>query len=183
MSININDFINLYKSKEADKELEDLVEQHIVCDYVPYEQKADVAKAIVDTCFWRNVKDASGEEHKELYIDSVSKYMLTCMAIVDLYTDIIRQKGDGKMLEDFNMLNKYGVIDSIVRCIDERELNEFNMIVQMTCDDTIANEYENHAFISKQVNRFGELIRATLLPIVSQLDTDKIEELIKQYQR
>ena len=181
MAINLSSFMATYKHKKTDEEREAFVKEHIVREYVPYEQKADVAKAIVDVCFWRTYKDSSGVERKELYVDSISKYMLICMAIVDLYTDITRQKVEGKMLEDFNTLNKYNVIDLIISLINERELKEFNMVVQMTCDDLMTNEYENHAFIAKQVDRFGELVGAILSPVISQLDMGKIEGLIKEF--
>lgn len=171
-----------YKSKKSDEEKEKFVKQHINNVYVPYEHKANVAKAITDSCFWKKHTNSDGTIVTEMEIDSIAKHMLTCMAIVDLYTDIERQKSDGKMLEDFNTLNGSGVLDYIIQNIEERELKEFNMILQMTCDDIITNEYENHAFVRKQVDRFGELIGTILAPVISQLDTEKIESLISGLQ-
>lgn len=180
--MKLSAFMTAYKFRKTAEEKEKIVIEHIKNEYVLYEKKADIAKAIVDNCYWRMAKDLDGTEHKELHIDSVAKYMLTCMAIVDLYTDIERQKGDGKMLEDFNILNGSGVLDYIINNINERELKEFNMVLEMTCEDVMTNEYENHAFITKQVYRFGNLISTALSPVLAQIDLDKINNMIKNYE-
>lgn len=169
-----------FNIKKTEEEKLQMVREHILDQYVPFEKKADIAKAIVDNSYWRNEK-IDGEKRKVLHIDSVANYMLKCMAIVDLYTDIERQKGDGKMLEDFNTLNGSGVLDFIIQSISQRELKEFNMILQMTQDDVIANEFENHAFISQQVERFGKLVGTALSPVISQLDIGQIEKVIDQF--
>ena len=178
--MKITAFMTAYKFRKSEEEKENMVREHIKNEYVPYEKKADVAKAITDTCYWKTVKDDDGNEHRELYVDSVAKYMLTCMAVLDLYTDIERQKGDGKMLSDFNTLNEAGIFDTILQNVNQRELREFNMVLQETCNDVLTNEYENHAYISKQVNRFGKLIGEILSPIISQLDLNQINDIVQR---
>ena len=69
----------------------------------------------------------------------------------------------------------------IIQSINPRELKEFNMVLQMTQDDVIANEFENHAFISQQVERFGQLIGTALSPVIEQLDFEQIEKVIDQF--
>lgn len=180
MSINIREFMSLYKIKKGEEEKEKFVKEHITTEYVPYEKKADYAKAVADASYWINEKMPDGSIDKVLHIDSVAKYMLSCMGIVKLFTDIRTQIGDGKMLEDFNELNKYGILDYIIQNVNQKELKEFNMILQMTCDDVIANEYENHAYFTKQIYRFGNLIGTALAPVIDNVDADRIEEFIKK---
>lgn len=180
MGIKLTAFMTAYKFKKNDEEKLNMVKEHIKNEYVPYEKKADIAKAIADASYWRKVKDSSGNEYSELHINSVARYMLTCISMFDLYTDIERSKSKGNMLDDFNLLNENGIFDILVQNLDERELKEFNMILDMICDDVIANEYENHAYITKQVNRFGKLVGDIISPILSQLDLSRVEELIKQ---
>lgn len=170
-----------YKIKKTDDEKLQMVQEHIINQYVPFEKKADIAKAIVNSSYWREEEDGNGGKRKVLHIDSVANYMLKCMAIIDLYTDIERQKGDGKMLDDFNILNSSGILDMLIQNINQRELKEFNMVLQMTQDDVIANEFENHAFISQQIERFGKLIGTALSPVISQLDIGQIEKVIDQF--
>ena len=179
--MKITAFMTAFKFRKTEEEKEKMVDEHIKNEYVPYEKKADVAKAIVDSCFWQKETGDDGVERKTLHVDSVAKHMLSCMSIIDLYTDIERQKSGGKMLEDFNLLNSSGVLDMVIRKIDQREFKEFNMILQMTIDDLMTNEYENHAYITKQVDRFGALISTALSPIISEIDFDKIENLIAKF--
>ena len=181
MSIKLSAFLTAYKFRKSDDEKEEIIKKHILNEYVPFEKKADVAKAIVETSYHQKIKDKYGNERTVLHVDSVGKFMLTCMAMLDLFTDIERSKGDGKMLEEFNALNSLGIFDMIINNLDQRELKEFNMVLQLTSDDFMTNEYENHAFITEQVERFGELIGATLSPVLAQLDTDKIEEIIDKF--
>ena len=180
MSIKLSFFMTKYKMKKTDEERLQFVKEYIKNEYVPFETKADVAKAIVDTSYWRTEK-IDGNKRKVLHVDSVANYMLKCMALVDLYTNIERQKNEGKMLEDFNTLNGSGILDMIIQSINPRELKEFNMVLQMTQDDVIANEFENHAFISQQIERFGQLIGTALSPVIAQLDFEQIEKVIDQF--
>lgn len=173
--MKINVFITLYKTKkDDDKEL--FIKEHIKDIYVPLEEKADYARAIVNSCYW--VEDGNGE--RRISIDSVAKYMCSCMAIVKLYTNIECQTGDGKMLEDFNTLNGLGILDLIIQNVNQRELKEFNMVIEMTCNDFISNEYENHAYFSKQINRFGNLIGTALAPVIANIDSEKIEDMMNK---
>lgn len=175
MAISITEFMNTYKLKKTDDEKIKFVKKHIKNEYVPYEKKADLANSIVNLSYW--VDD--GDCGKILHVDSIVKYMLTCICIIDLYTDIERQKKEDTMLEDFNILNGSGVLDIVINNVDSRELKEFNMVLQMTCDDVMTNEYENHAYITKQVDRFSKLIGAAIAPVLSNLDIDKIKEIIE----
>lgn len=170
MSIKFDAFMTVYKHKKNDDDKLNFVKEHIKNEYIPYERKADVARSIANQCY----KDSDGNFH----VDSIAKYMLTCMAMFELYTDIERSKVKGSMLDDFNLLNEYGILDSILSNVNPKELKEFNMVVQLTCDDMMANEFDAHAFFSKQVGRFGDLIGSVLEPIVSKMDMDKIEDVV-----
>lgn len=181
MSKNISAFLAEYKTKKTDEDKINYVKSHVIDEYIPYEKKVDFASAIVQSSYYEDEEpDTDDNSHKVFHVDSVAKYMLTCMALVDLFTDIERQRGDGNILNDFNALNKARIFDLIIQCIDPQELKEFRMILQMECDDLIANEYENHAFISKQVERFGSLIGTIIQPLLSQLDTNKLEEIMSK---
>lgn len=180
MSIKLNAFITMYKIRKTDEEKLEFIKEHVKSDYIPFEKKADVAKAIVQVSYYVNEKDINDNDVKKFYVDSVAKYMLTCMSIIDLYTDIERNKKEGKILEDFNVLNEYGIFDVLIQNIQPRELKEFNMIIQMTVDDLLTNEYEAHSFIRNQVERFGSLIGASIKPFIDQFDENTIKDLLSQ---
>lgn len=171
--MKLQNFMNVYKMKKTNEERIDEIKKHIIDNYVPYEAKADIAKAIIDASYY---KIENGK--KILFINSVAKYMLSCMAVFDLYTDFERQKRDGKIVEDFNIINGSGILDIILKLVNERELKEFRMIIDMVADDAISNEYENHAFIKNQMERFSELLGGILLPVLKDIDVNKIKEVI-----
>ena len=172
--MNINTFLELYKKGQ------EYIEDHINNNYIPYETKADVAKAIIDSCCWTIEKLPDGTEIKRFHVDSVGKYMLSCISLIDLYTDLERDKEEGKMLEDFNNLNGYGIFDSLVSELNKNEIKEYNMVIQMTYEDAITNYYEPHAFISSQMERFGTLISTVLVPMLENIDIDKVSEVISE---
>ena len=174
-------FMTAYKFKKTDEDKDAMVREHVKHEYMPIEKKVAAAQRILDSSYRKKVKDPDGTEREVLFIDSVGEYMLTCITMIDLYTDIERSKGDGKVLEEFNTMNAAGIIDRVIAAMDQRELKEFNMILKMTRDDLMANEYENHAFVREQVERFGTLIGTAFAPVLAQLDTDKIEEIIDKF--
>lgn len=178
MAIKLQSFMTSYKFKKTEEGKKEFLLKYIKNEYVPYEKKADYAKAIVQASYYQDEKTPDGKTHRVFHVDSVAKYMLTCMTIVKLFTTIECSSNEGKMLEEFNMLNQSGIIDLIIQNISQHELKEFNMILQMTCDDTITNEYEPHAYIKNQVERFGQLIGTTLLPVIKQLDIEQIQEIV-----
>lgn len=180
MGIKLTAFMTAYKFKKTPEEKKEFVASHIKHEYIPFEMKADTAKAIVDVCYYRNVTDADGNVRKEFHVDSIAKYMLYNISLIDLFTDIERQKNDGKILEDFNTLNRSGVLDYIINSIDNREIKEFRMILEAACNDIMVNEYEPHAYIRSQFERFGELIGNTLSPVLKEIDMNKIKEVISQ---
>jgi len=179
MSKKINAFLAEYKTRKTVEDKEECVKKYMKNEYVPYDKKADVANAIADASYHQTELDKDGNERRVFHANSIARYMLTCMAIVDLYTDIDRPKIDGNMLDDFNALNSNGALNFIIKNIEPSELKEFKMVVQMACDDLLANEYESHAFISKQVNRFGELVGTIIEPLLQQVDMEKVEQMIK----
>lgn len=172
-------FMTVYKSKRNIDEKAALLREHITDEYVPYERKLEAAQRIVNSCYYKK-EDINGIERRVLHVDSVAKYMLTCMTLIELFTDIERSKVKDKMLDDFNMLNSSNFFDLLVKNIDQRELKEFNMVLQLVCDDVMTNEYENHAFISNQIERFGKLINVALAPVLERLDFGAIQDILKE---
>ena len=113
-----------------------------------------------------------------MHINSVVKYMLTNLAYLAMYTDL---KLSDNSLVDFDSLNEVGFFEKIQAYISQKELAEFAYIIDLASNDAIANEYEPHAFIRNQAERFGSLIGATLLPFLEALDLGQIENVVKEY--
>ena len=173
--MKIIDFIKEYdEAKEAGFK-DEIIRKHINNEYVLFENKVDAAKTIVDTCYWETEEDDFGNSRSVLNINSILKYYLTYMVILELFTDLERSPDGKQMLDDFNQLNRRGIFEEIKQNINQNELSEFNTILKMVSDDVIANEYENHAFLTKQMERLKNLCVYVFGPILKDLDLEKIK--------
>jgi len=181
--MTISEFMAIFNEKATNDEKEAFVQEHIIDKYIPYETKADAALAIINTSYFTKVKNSDNTETREFNINSVSKYMLTCLSYLQLYTDIERGKDGTTVLQDFNTLNEAGIFDMIARNMNQRELEEYNRVIKMVSDDTIANEYDIHGFVKKQVERFGKLVGSTLAPIIENIDMDMLQEIVNKLEK
>lgn len=187
MSTNKNMTVKEFVEKYNNLTTEDLKIQFlksIIKDtYLAFENKVSICEMVVEASYYIKTKDKNGMETKKLHINSPAKYMLYRMNIINNYTMIDVDFKNG--LEEFNLLNKNGLIENIFGLIPQKESEEFAAIFDMVASDVLQNEYETHAFIRGQVERFGELTVATLSPLfktlfddLESLDENKINHLI-----
>lgn len=163
----VEEFCKKYNETNIDQVKEGLVNKVMNPHYVSYEMKITICEMILENSYYKKT-EVNGVEVKKLHINSPAQYMLYCLNLVRYYTNIIVDFS--KALEEFNMLNECGLLDVIISHIPERELKEFRMILDMVEKDTIQNEYETHAFISNQVERFVELFGRIAKPAFDRLN-------------
>lgn len=175
--MKIKEFVDIYNAKKLDQDKETFIKSHIVTNRVSYADKVDRAGMVARHTYYQKQTDMDGTEREVFHQNSAASYMLFHLTIVDLYTDIeIDYK---ESLEQFEMLDGE-ILDMIIAAIDERELQEFRMLLEFANDDIMVNEYEPHAFIRGQVERFSTLLGSLLAPAISQLDENKIEEVLNR---
>ena len=149
---------------------------HIASDrYIPLEQKQAVAQSIVRSVYGGSADDNAAAFRR----NSVARYMLERLVMLNLYTDI--DSGATDSLEVFNKLNAVRFFDAIEECVDAREIAELRRIIDMECADAEFNEAEPAAFVRREVERFGALIGAALGPMMERIDTERIEAVIREY--
>lgn len=178
--MKVDTFLKLYNTKRTDEEKVEVIKQIMKNNKVSYSDKVDRAGIIAQNSYHVKQKDLDGNEREVFQQNSAAKYMLYYLTLVDLYTNLeIDYK---QSLETFEMLNG-DIIDIVVGLIDDREKKEFQMLLDFACDDLLVNEYEPHAFIRSQVDRFGYLIGTILAPVLENMDLDKMQGLIAKYAR
>ena len=175
----VKDFCKKYNETNLEQIKESLIKKVMSPNYVPYETKIAICEKIIETSYY--LKDVNG--NKKLHINSPFQYMGYCLWMVKQYTNI--EIDFNNSLEEFNLLNESELLDIIYSNIPEKELKEFRMILDMVGNDIMQNEYETHAFISNQVNRFGELFGFIVKPAIEQLiktienmDEKNIEKMV-----
>ena len=160
----VKEFCEKYNGTNVDQTRIAFIEKAMNTHYIPYEKKIAICEKIIENSYYKKSDD---EEAKKLHINSPAQYMFYCLNLVRHYTNI---KIDfGNSLEEFNMLNENGLIDFIIASIPEKEYKEFRMILDMVEKDVFQNEYETHAFIANQVERFGELFGHVAKPALDRL--------------
>ena len=178
--MNIETFVMLYKSKKNDDDKVDAIKKIVKDKHVSYADKVDRAGIIARNSYYTKREDVDGSEHEVFEQNSAAKYMLYSLTLVDLYTDL--DVDFKQSLEQFEMINGE-ILDGIITFINERERKEFQMLLEFASDDLIANEYEPHAFIREQVDRFSNLISASIVPLLENIDINEIEKLINNINR
>ncbi len=154
--------------------------------YIGYNRKLALADRIVQSSSYRTetAADEDGAETlrqtADIKIDSNMRYFLSVYTIVQTYTNI--DMNIQNMPEEFDELNRLGLIKAILEAVPENELEEFRTILRRTYEDFIANSYENHAFISNQVQRISNALGSVLKPFLDRaasMDEKDFEKLGK----
>ena len=182
------EFIKKYNTLTNEELKNSFLKSVVKNKYLPFENKVTICEKIVESSYYIKTKDINGKERKKMHVNSPANYMLYCLNIVNNYTSIdINFKN---LLEEFNMLNGCECLDAIFNYVPEREIKEFRMILDMVESDLMQNEYETHAFISNQVERFGNLAGATLTPLleglmksIDSMDEKTVDKLIKEFEK
>ena len=175
--MKLDTFLKLYSVRKNAEEREALVREHITNTHVSYTDKCDRAELIARSSYYVKEKDENGIEQKKFHQNSAAKYMLYSLAVVDMFTDI---DVDFKNSVDFFEKINGEILDYIITNVNDRELNEFRMLLEFACDDLISNEYENHAFFREQFDRLGKLVSVSIKPLLEDLDVQKIQEVIEK---
>lgn len=166
----VKEFCEKYNGTNVEQTKQAFIEKVMNPHYVSYEMKITICKKIIESSYYKKSNDGI----KKLYINSPSKYMLYYLNLINQYTNINIDFSNA--LEDFNLLNECCLLDIIFSNIPERETKEFRMILDMVENDVLQNEYETHAFISNQVERFGELFAHIAKPAIDRL-SDVLENM------
>ena len=165
--MKIKEFCKEY-SNRIDKLKEDYLNDNLhIKTYLPFLTKVTLADKLARIT---TLDKATGNVN----VKSDVNYLLFCRTIIEQYTDL-KVETDG-FYEEYDLLNESGLLDKIMQMIPEKEINEFKMICDMKKSDLLQNKYENHAFISEQVTRFGELIGTILKPALDKI-SEQLENL------
>lgn len=137
--MKIDVFLKLLETKKGNDQAE-FISARIKNQYVPIAKKCECAERIAAQSF------GNGK------LNSVYKYVLTCMALLDLYTDFSYNKDKNSILNDYDKFNKLGLFDVILNAIDENEIKEFNMIIDMCYSDYIFNQESDIDKLTKVID-------------------------------
>lgn len=155
-----------------------------VKQYVSFVDKVNLAERVVYHS--THDFDQKGNVVGDITINSISKYLLHVMGIIDMYTDL--DINYNNLVEDYDLLNVNGMIQEIVTLIGEKEIAECQMLLDMKLGDFMQNKLSVYSFVRDQVERFGTLSGITLSSIkeglanaVASLTPEQIEQFASAF--
>lgn len=174
--VSVKEFVKTIKNRASEDARRVYIEGTLaVKDYERYE----VVCAICDQIIANSYFTTDGQ----FKVDSCKKYLLYVSALLNTYTNIRFDEND--MLGDFNLLQRYGLIDVIINYIPEAQVTMFDSVLNMKSNDIMTNYYEPHAFVKEQLVKFAPLIHdwiesflGAAEEMIKDIDINKIKGLI-----
>lgn len=168
--ISVQDFvnkINRFASKDAkNKYIESIV---LKDKYVDYMTKVTLVRDFTN----KSCLDQNGN----IRMNSCGKYLMYVRTILSLYTKLeLDNDNPSGFFHEFDMLNKYRIIDDIMKNVPKSELSEWDTIMSMCHQDLITNNYEIHGYISRNVGNIIAAIDKSAEPLVNAI-IEKVKEM------
>ena len=174
--ISVKEFVKTIKNRASEDARRVYIEGTLaVKDYERYEAVCAICDQIIANSYFTT--------DGQFKVDSCKKYLLYVSALLNTYTNIKFDEND--MLGDFNLLQRYGLIDVIINYIPESQVAMFDSVLNMKSNDIMTNYYEPHAFVKEQLVKFAPLIHGWIESflgaaeeMIKDIDVNKIKGLI-----
>ena len=199
--VAIKDFVKGYENCVDIAKKRYISEKLEVINYLPISRKDAIAIVIANRTMFKQEKyiNDNGEEKirrsDEFYINSFNQYLLFCKEVIEEYTNLVFEEVN--FMNEYDLLKKSGLLDTLMIGTDKEaplipisEISELKTIIDMHKSDVMTNYYEPHAYVSRQVERFGTLLNTFAEPLInvvkekldglSEEDLGKIVEFAKK---
>lgn len=156
----VNDLVNVATDNLREKYLKENLK---VKEYIPISEKITKAKSIVR--FGMHDKDG------EYRADSPSTYILYTLVKLDTWTNLdIDFAGDTMGVdEQYDALDKLGLIEKIFAMLPEKDISEFDVIYTMVLNDVKENELSTKYVVEKTIAKFGTAFGEFVTPLLDQV--------------
>lgn len=193
--MTVKEFVEGY-NKCVDSLKKRYIEEKLnIISYLPISIKDAIAIVITDRTMFEQEKytDENGETNfrktDNIHINSFVQYMLFVREVIEKYTNLV-WSNDGNYTADYDLLKSSGLLDKLMvgeiiggkeipSLIPASEISEIKTLIDMHKSDIMQNTYDPHAYISRQVERFGTLANITIEPLMKLIE-QKIEGIPKE---
>lgn len=169
--ISLKDLVENYTVKATDSLKEEYLKNTVkVEQYIPLSEKIVHAEKIIKSSSYEVIKDEKGELKlsDNFKISSPLRHLFTVFVLIDLYTNI--QMDENKKPDEYDLLNKNEMIESLFALIPEKEVKDFKAILDMTLNDFITNERDVQNYIANQIERFSDVFGRVIDPLAPIVD-------------
>lgn len=203
--ITVKEFVEGYNKCVDSLKNRYIQEKLSIISYLPVNIKDAIAIVITDRTMFEQEKytNENGEikfrKTDNIHINSFVQYMLFVREVIEKYTNLICSD-DANFTTDYDLLKSSGLLDKLIigEIVDRKEIpplipiseiSETRTLIDMHKSDIMQNMYEPHAYVSRQVERFGTLINTLVEPFmeavqkkiadIPQEDVQKVVEFAK----
>ena len=175
---NVKDFVEEYEKQSADTDKAKFLKGKLKTEkYMPYADKMAIAENIVRSSSYAMVKeDGNLRQTDRIALNSPTRYVLFVMTVVDKYTNI--EVNFKNAMPEFDALNFNGLIEIIFEKIGEREMAEFNAVVDMVLNDFMANKYQFKNYIDDMLLKVSGLVDKCV-PLIDNI-TNKLDSMSEE---
>ena len=192
--ITVKEFVEGYNKCVDSLKNRYIQEKLSIISYLPVNIKDAIAIVITDRTMFEQKKytDENGEtkfrKTDNIHVNSFVQYMLFVREVIEKYTNLV-WSNDGNYTADYDLLKSSGLLDKLMigEIANGKEIPP--LIPASEKSDIMQNVYEPHAYISRQVERFGTLANITIEPLmklieqkiqgIPQEDITKVVELVR----
>lgn len=162
--MTIKTFIDEYKNA-SNKDA--FIQKHIVNQYVAFARKSAMCEQLAKKTTHSYVT-VNGEDREIYKEDSVNRYILLMMLMIQEYTDI---DAGAMTYEEFSLLDEYAIPDKVHQNIPERERSQWETLLRMYIDDIRCNERDLIGWLDDRMDT-ARLAITSLLNAVSEVQGD-----------
>lgn len=168
----VKDFVNEYNKFSSDALKQNYLKSVVVVDkYVSFLVKCGLAETIISQSHY----DGQGKAK----LNSSKKYLLYITSLLEMYTNLDIQQSNA--IENYDLLNKNGLLEPLLGLMPPREVKEFETIVQMYSDDDNVNYSEIHHFISNEVMpKIADITSPVVKKIESLMEKIAEDSIVEQ---
>ena len=172
---NVKSFVEEYeKCSNNDDKTKFLKSKLKTEKYLPYADKLTFAENIINHSSYAMVKeDGVLKKTDRIALNSPMRYILFVMTVVDKYTNI--EVNFQNIMPDFDALNFNSLIEVIFEKIGDKEVSEFNTVVEMVLDDFMANKFEFKNYVSEALMNVYSIVEKCA-PLITNI-TEKLDNL------
>ena len=179
---NVKSFVEEYEKQLTDADKAKFLRSKLKTEkYMPYADKLTLAENIVKSSSYAMVKeDGALKQTNRIALNSPMRYILFVMTVVDKYTNI--EVNFKNVMPEFDALNFNSLIEVIFEKVGDKEIAEFNTVVDMVLNDFMANKYQFKNYIDDTLLKVSGLVEkcAPLIDnITSKLDSMSEEDMDK----
>lgn len=188
MTRPVSRFVKAYITMANEKLRESYLktEVKLITNYVPYITKCNyVENLVLSTCF-ENKVDENGKivTGKKYVRNKATQNMLYQMMLINIYTNLNIEYGnnDNHITEQYDELNKYGLINYLLSLIPKSERDAFGILLTLKNEDTYINHGSLEAVVRNSLDVFMEKVVSagldSMQQVLSSISASELKDIL-----